>query len=111
MKKGFLFLCTILFFISCQVVESQTINEDLKKDQDFQNLLKKVEETKQQTIITQTKASEKESKIVNKTVEKIVTLKEEVRDLKIEINEKDKKLNGIINDTGIKYNLLPISNN
>ena len=48
---------------------------------------------------------------MNGAVEKIVTLKEEVKTLKSELNEKNQVLNGIINDTGSKFKLLPISNN
>jgi hypothetical protein len=40
-----------------------------------------------------------------------VNLKEEVKTLKSELNEKNQKLNGIISDTGIKFNLLPIKQN
>lgn len=111
MKKLLVFLCIVNIFSSCQVVESQTLNEEQNKEKEFQNLLKKVEETKQQTIISHDKANEKETKIVNGAVDKIVSLKEEVKSLKNELNEKNEKLNSIINDTGSKFRLLPISNN
>jgi uncharacterized protein YcfL len=111
MKNLFFLSLVILVFISCQVVESQPISEEQKKEQEFQNLINKIQETKQQTIISQFKATEKETKIVNGAVETIVNLKEEVQNLKNELNEKNQKLNGIINDTGSKFDLLPISNN
>jgi hypothetical protein len=111
MKKILSFLPIILLLNSCQVVESQTISEEQKKDQEFIELIKKIEATKQQSIIYQDNATKQESKIVNKAVEKIVTLKEEVKTLKSELNEKNEKLNGIISDTGNKFKLLPISNN
>jgi uncharacterized membrane-anchored protein YhcB (DUF1043 family) len=110
MKRLVLFLFVCLLFYSCQVVESQPLNEEQKKDQDFKNLLNKVEQTKQQTIISQSEATKKEAKIVTGAVEKIVTLKQEVESLKTELNEKNEKLNGIFNDTGSKFKLLPISN-
>lgn len=111
MKKILSFLPIILLLNSCQVVESQGISEEQKKDQEFIELIKKIEATKQQSIIYQDNATKQESKIVNKAVEKIVTLKEEVKTLKSELNEKNEKLNGIISDTGSKFKLLPISNN
>lgn len=101
----------ILLLNACQVVESQTISDEQKKDQEFIELIKKIEVTKQQSIVSQDKATKQESKIVNGAVEKIVTLKEEVKTLKSELNEKNQVLNGIINDTGSKFKLLPISNN
>jgi glutamine synthetase type III len=111
MKKLLLVLSIVSLLYSCQTVESQSISEEQKKDQKFQDLLNKIQETKQQTIISQNKATEKETKIVNNTVDKIVSLKEEVKNLKSELNEKNEKLNGIINDTGSKFKLLPISGN
>ena len=111
MKKILSFLPIILLLNDCQVVESQTISEEQKKEQDFIELIKKIELTKQESIISQDNATKQESKIVNGAVEKIVTLKEEVKTLKSELNEKNEKLNGIISDTGSKFKLLPISNN
>ena len=111
MKRGLFFLCIVLVSYSCQSVESQPLSNEQREDQQFQDLLKKIEETKQQTIVSQNKATEKESKIVNGAVDKIVSLKEEVKNLKSELNEKNEKLNGIINDSGSKFKLLPISNN
>jgi hypothetical protein len=111
MKKILSFLPIILLLNACQVVESQTISDEQKKDQEFIELIKKIEVTKQQSIVSQDKATKQESKIVNGAVEKIVTLKEEVKTLKSELNEKNQVLNGIINDTGSKFKLLPISNN
>jgi hypothetical protein len=111
MKKILSFLPIILLLNACQVVESQTISEEQKKEQDFIELIKKIELTKQESIISQDNATKQESKIVNGAVEKIVTLKEEVKTLKSELNEKNEKLNGIISDTGSKFKLLPISNN
>jgi hypothetical protein len=111
MKRVLFFLSIVNVFISCQVVGSQPLNEEQKKDQQFQELLNKSEETKQQSILSQSVADEKQNKIVNGAVEKIITLKQEVESLKNELNEKNEKLNGIINDTGSKFKLLPISSN
>jgi len=111
MKKLLSFLPIILLFNSCQVVESQNISEEQKKDQEFIELIKKAEQTKQQSIISQDNATKQEGKIVDGAVKTIVNLKEEVKTLKSELNEKNEKLNGIISDTGSKFKLLPISNN
>jgi hypothetical protein len=111
MKKILSFLPIILLFNSCQVVESQTISEEQKKDQEFIELIKNIEATKQQSIISQANATKQETKIVDGAVKTIVSLKEEVKSLKSELNEKNEKLNGIISDTGSKFKLLPISNN
>ena len=111
MKKILSFLPIILLFNACQYAESQSISEEQKKDQKFIELIKKIEATKEQTIVSQDKATKQEAKIVNKAVNTIVSLKEEVKNLKSELNEKNERLNGIISDTGSKFKLLPISDN
>ena len=58
-----------------------------------------------------TKATEKESKIVNNTISKIVDLKEQVKDLKNELKDVKKELNNINSDTSQKFKLFPISDN
>lgn len=110
MKNIFLFIFTISIY-SCQSVESQTISEEKKKEQAFQELIKKIEATKQESILSQENASKQEAKIVDGAVNKIVSLKQEVMNIKNELDEKNQKLNGILNDTGSKFKLLPISNN
>jgi hypothetical protein len=111
MKKILSFLPIIILLNSCQSAESQSISEEQREEQAFKQLINKIEETKRETIISQDNATKQESKIVNGAVEKIVTLKEEVKTLKSELNEKNQMLNGIINDTGSKFKLLPISDN
>ena len=111
MRKILFFLPIFVMFYSCQVAESQSISEEQKKDQEFIELIKKIEATKQLSIISQDNATKQETKIVDGAVKTIVGLKEEVKFLKSELNEKNEKLNGIISDTGSKFNLLPISNN
>jgi hypothetical protein len=111
MKKLLSFLPIILLLNACQVAGSQTISEEQKKDQEFIELIKKIEATKQLSIISQDNATKQETKIVDGAVKTIVGLKEEVKSLKSELNEKNEKLNGIISDTGSKFKLLPISDN
>lgn len=111
MKKLLSFLPIVLLLNACQLAESQSISDEQRKEQSFQEMIKKIEETKRQSILYQDNATKQESIIVNGAVEKIVTLKEEVKNLKSELNEKNEKLNGIISDTGSKFKLLPISNN
>jgi uncharacterized protein YcfL len=111
MKKLLSFLPIMLLFYACQVADGQNVSDEQKKDQEFIELIKKIEATKQQTIVSQDNATKQEAKIVDKAVNTIVSLKEEVKNLKSELNEKNEKLNGIISDTGSKFKLLPISNN
>ena len=111
MKKILSFLPIILLFNACQYAESQSISEEQKKDQEFIELIKKTEATKQLSIISQDNATKNEAKIVNGAVNKIIGLQEEVKTLKSELNEKNERLNGIISDTGSKFKLLPISDN
>lgn len=110
MKKILSFLPIIILLNSCQSAESQLISEEQREEQEFKLLINKIEETKRESIISQDKATKQESKIVNGAVEKIVTLKEEVNNLKSELDEKNKTINGIIGDTSSKYKLFPISN-
>jgi hypothetical protein len=89
MKKLLSFLPIILLFNSCQVAESQTISEEQKKDQEFIELIKKIEATKQLSIISQDNATKQETKIVDGAVKTIVGLIEEVKFLKSELSEKN----------------------
>ena len=74
------------------------------KDAEFEQLLKKVEQTSIDGIKVQEQADKQQKTIINETVNKIVSLKNE-------LNEVKSKLDSIDSDTGSKYILLPISNN
>ena len=94
----------IVFLYACQGTTAQSPSKDMQEDKEFQDLLNKVSATQEVTAQTQKSAEEKQSKIVDKTVTKIV-------DLKNEVNELKKELNSIHNDTARKFKLLPISDN
>ena len=92
----------IVFLYACQGTTAQPPSKDMQDDRDFQDLLNKVSVTQQASAETQKSAEEKQAKIVDKTVTKIV-------DLKNEVNELKQELNSITSDTARKFKLLPIS--
>ena len=98
----------LIFLFGCNVT-AQNESETAKKDREFQNLLSKVEENTKASAKVQEEASKKQSQIVTETVNKIVTLKEENNDLKIELNEVKVKLDSVSNDTAYEFILLPIT--
>jgi len=98
----------LIFLFGCNVT-AQTESETAKKDREFQNLLSKVEENTKASAKVQEEASKKQTQIVTETVSKIITLKEENKDLKTELNEVKVKLNIANADTIIPFQLLPIS--
>jgi len=91
----------------CQAT-AQNESETAKKDREFQNLLSKVEENTKASAKVQDEASKKQTQIVTETVSKIITLKEENKDLKTELNEVKVKLNIATADTIMPFVLLPI---
>lgn len=100
----YLGLILIVFLYACQGTTAQSPSKDMQEEKEFQELLNKVSTTQQASAQTQKNAEEKQSKIVNKTVNKIV-------DLKTEVNELKQELNSIHSDTARKFKLLPISDN
>ena len=100
------FLLILLF--GCNVT-AQNESETAKNDREFQSLLLKVEENTQSSAKVQAAASKKQTQIVTETVSKIITLKEENKNLKTELNEVKDKLDSVSTDMGIPIKLLPIS--
>jgi esterase/lipase len=92
-----------IFLFGCTLT-AQEPNKDLTKDAEFEQLLKKVEQTTNEGVKVQEQADKQQKTIINETVNKIVGLKNE-------LNEVKSKLDSIDSDTGSKYILLPISNN
>ena len=92
------------------MIVGQEPNENVKKEQEFQELLKKSKEIQVKSEVAINVATEQSNKTITKAANTIVTLKEEVKELKQELNETKKKLDST-NDVGndIKFNLLPIS--
>ena len=99
----------LIFLFGCQSISGQKENNNIKEDAEFMNLLNKVEANTQASSEVQKKASESQTKIVKETITKIVTLKEENKDLKTELNEVKVKLDSVSTDMGIPFLLLPIS--
>ena len=99
----------LIFLVGCQSITAQKESDTAKKDREFQNLLLKVEQNTQASAKVQEEASKKQSQIVTETVSKIITLKEENKDLKIELNEVKIKLDSVSADTIMPFKLLPIS--
>ena len=96
-----------IFLFGCGVT-AQDISEDVKEDQEFQKLLKKSQANIQSQAAIQEVASNEQKKIVAQTVNKIVELKEENKDLKVELNETKAKLDSVSTDTIVPFVLLPI---
>ena len=94
----------IFGLMGCTLTTGQSNSDEMKEEREFQDMLKKTEQTAILSTETQKKATEKEAQIVNQTIEKIVELKSEVNELK-------KELNSIHSDTSVKFKLLPISDN
>ena len=98
----------LIFLFGCQAI-GQKENDNIKEDAEFKSLLNKVEANTQASSEVQKKASESQTKIVKETITKIVTLKKENKDLKIQLNEVKGKLDSVSTDMGISIKLLPIS--
>ena len=98
----------LIFLFGCQAIGQQE-NNNIKEDAEFRDLLNKVEANTHASGEVQKKASESQTKIVKETITKIVTLKEENKDLKIQLNEIKGKLDSVSTDMGISIKLLPIS--
>jgi hypothetical protein len=97
----------LIFLFGCQAT-AQNESETAKKDREFQDLLLKVEQNTQASAKVQKDASKKQSQIVTEAVNTIITLKEENKDLKTELNEVKVKLDSANADTIIPFVLLPI---
>jgi len=97
-----------LFLASCIIVGQQP-SEETKKDSEFIELMKKAKQTQEVNKIAIQTADQKTGEINTKTANQIVSLKAEVKQLKSELNEANKKLDSIDTPTNdIKFELLPI---
>ena len=99
----------ILFLFGCSV-SAQKTSEELIQEREFEQLMSKVTQTNNRSVLVQEAATKKEAELVTKSVETIVSMKGEIKDLKIELNEVKSKLDSVSIDTGGKFMLLPISN-
>jgi hypothetical protein len=102
-------LIFLILFTSCQAM-TQNVNKEQKNEADFEEMIKKVDNQNKLTTQTQVAATKKESAIVNETVNKIVDLKEQIFNLKAELNVFKANSDSALADTNNKFKLLPIPN-
>lgn len=103
------YLILLVVFTSCQAM-TQNVSEEQRKEIEFEKMMQNVDNQNKLTTQAQVAAAKKESAIVKQTVDKIVDLKEEVFNLKVELNVFKANSDSSIADTNNKFKLLPISN-
>jgi hypothetical protein len=94
----------MLFITACTEGISQKTSEEMKKEAEFQEVIRKANEQRAKNHATMKAADEQTKQTIQKTTEKIVTLKQEITELKQEINEVNIKYG-----VAPKFKLLPIS--
>jgi TolA-binding protein len=95
----------LIFLASCNAV-SQQPSEEMKKEAEFEALLRKADSVRAANKVAIEAADKKTEQIITKTAEQITELKQEVNQLKQELNENTVKPN-----TGSKFKFLPITDN
>jgi len=89
----------LLFLTGC-TLNAQQQNAEQQKDAEFNKLIENAKQNQSTFKKVHLKAEAKEKRIVAQTINKIVTLKEEVKDLKSEISEMKVRIDTIyIHDT------------
>ena len=104
----YLLFILLISLIGCESITAQKESESAKEDREFKALISKVEENTQASAKVQEEASKRQQAIVKETIIKIVTLKEENKDLITELNEVKIKLDSASADTIMPFQLLPI---
>jgi len=104
----YLLIILIPLIYGCQTTTAQKVDESVKEDREFEELLSKVETNNKLSLKVQAQATETQKNIVKETVQNITNLKEEVTTLKIELNEVKATLDSVSSDTGSNFILLPI---
>tara|TARA_R110002126_G_scaffold108605_1_gene245230 strand:- start:2955 stop:3245 length:291 start_codon:yes stop_codon:yes gene_type:complete len=81
-----------------------------KSDNQIKELQDKVKQSQMQSVEVQGVAAEDNKKVITKTVNTIVTLKQEVKELKTELNEVKSKLDSAnsVDTNSTKFKLRPI---
>ena len=98
-----LFIC----LFGCGVT-AQGVSEESKEDQELDMLLKNAQSNIQVQATLQDAATKEQKKIVKQTISQIIGLKEENKELKIELNETKAKFDSLSFDTLVPFQLLPI---
>lgn len=93
---------------SCQSGNAQKVDPTLSEDREFEEFMKQVNDNQEVAAKIQAAAAQSQTKLVEQTVSKIVTLKTEVTTLKTELEDVKQKLDSVSADTGISYRVLPI---
>ena len=89
----------LLFLTGC-TLNAQQQNAEQQKDAEFNKLIDNAKQNQSTFKKVHSKAEAKEKRIVAQAINKIVTLKEEVKDLKSEISEMKVRIDTIyIHDT------------
>jgi hypothetical protein len=96
-----------IFLFGCGVT-AQGVSDESKEDQELDMLLKKAQSNIQVQATLQDAATKEQKKIVTQTISQIVGLKEENKELKIELNETKAKFDSLSFDTIVPFQLLPI---
>jgi ribosomal protein L22 len=92
-------------FQACTEGVSQKTSEEMIKEAEFQEIMRKAKEASEANKMVMDSADKKATQIVKKTTEQIVLLKQEVKQLKQELNE-----TSIKPSDGAKFKFLPIAN-
>lgn len=97
-----------IFLGSCSLIGQQP-SEEAKKEAEFKELMNKVKLSQEVNKAKIQAVDKKTSEKITKAAKQIVSLKSEVKQLKTELNEANKKLDSVSSDAvDIKFNLLPI---
>ena len=100
----------MLFLWSCTTVNAKKETDEQLEEREFQGLMKQMQESNKATIEATKSAEDNQVQMVKQTAQKIVQLKEENKDLKVELNETKSILDSVRVDT-FDFKLLPISQN
>jgi hypothetical protein len=96
-----------IFLFGCGVT-AQSVSEESKEEQELDMLLKKAQSNMQIQATLQDAANKEQKKIVKQTISQIIGLKEENKELKIELNETKAKFDSVSADTLLPFVILPI---
>lgn len=105
---------SVALLLSVAMIGCESTNKEIKIEENEFKSIDTILRRSQENFVLVNRASKKSdstiSKKVEKTVNQIKTLNEEVKELKKENNELKTKVNDF-NDAGEPFRLLPVSNN
>ena len=65
----FIYLFLLIGLVGCATSTGQSNSDEMKEEQEFQEMMQKTQETAELSTETQKKATEKEAQIVNQTID------------------------------------------